>query len=445
MITSRLYSESLQKFEKTISLLSENKLNSGNAFDNRIMDEINILFSDPSFFLPEKENLWQKYSIAISSVGRIYGYCVESLFGEVSSFLQGLRIVIPVQINPEKSDRKERLYRDNMMDLEMIERCEMIESSEHDVYFKKLANQAYSEESGLGLLNCLRVNNQLDLMLDANAPHISTCDTNEEVNLEGLITYSMCELENLELMKGCPTDVAKFFERKPMDLDSCSSDHGAYIENNFSETSSININKKLERIELFDDFNYIKQTESLGKNVIRDSKNSRRNKTQKKNEAFSISEENVPENIVYSDNIIPSNLLTRWTKEPPELNFSQKFSSSTFFSLDSRPFTKLKNNRQIEIVDNYSIHDEEILVNKGEEKPDISATMNFINIREIKRVILAFINSEKLPQYELNYIKEKTVPDIDRSLFVVAVLHLCNDHCFLMTTIGEDLFLIVQA
>ena len=51
------YSESLKKFEETLTLLDSNKLSKSNVFEHRITDEINTIFANPSRFLLPSENL----------------------------------------------------------------------------------------------------------------------------------------------------------------------------------------------------------------------------------------------------------------------------------------------------------------------------------------------------------------------------------------------------
>ena len=440
------YSESLKKFESTINLLNDNKLNKNNAFEYRIIDEINILFLDSSLFTKEKENLWQKYSLAISSIGKIYGYCVEYIHGEFISFLAGLKLSMPISSSSFKDDKREKSQTDTLRKEDILDKNDTIIINEDYNYFKNLTIKASKgNESNIGLLNYLQVNSSLDLELGQENSCEKISDFAEEINIENFITFSLNEIEQAELFNNEIINkhhndniIERVYSNpespEPQDLS----------VDNITESAS-SLSNKLENIEFFDDFNYIKPKERTKISSLKEF--SRKKKMNKHPDVFILNEDNIQYDIQPCECMISSQLLSKWKKEAPEININQQiFSNISFFCLNTRQFTMIQRSLQNIKIQSSQDNELEILnIEQNQLSDDTNKNFNFMNIREVKKKILAYISAiNGLFNYELNDLKEKTINNINNSLFFAAILHICNDFGFELKTIDNCLYLIVR-
>ena len=435
------YSESLKKFEETLTLLDSNKLSKSNVFEHRITDEINTIFANPSRFLLPSENLWQKYSVAISSLGKVYKYCVEHVHEEIFSLLVSLKRTLPTPCETIKIEIKDQGRLGTLQDENMITKVDTDKSFNLDSYFRKLANKVFLDSNTLGLLNYLQISENLNLLTGEDTYSNPLAIEKIEFELEKIINFSLNELETSELIK-LNDDFQNAKPVNEMLLESESSE-GVTVDNNCDdivEEDSQSFSQLAENIQLFDDYNYIKQAENPKKKIV---KEHLIKKNKEKVQNFSLNEQNIKFELFFADNMISSATLAKWKKEPNEMKLIPQFDKKEFFRLDSRKLTILNKTVIKESIVGVLPLEEEVRVEKNNVKEDLSSK-NFMNIREIKKVLVDFIKNSSEKQIEVNKLKESTVQHIHSSLFFVALLHVCNDYCLSLATINDFLHLIMN-
>lgn len=444
------YSEALKKFEEAVWLISQNKINKTNAFEHRIMDEINAIFSDQSFLLMKGENLWKKYSVAVDSVGKIYGYCVENIYGETFDLLGQLKTALPQKVNTSRDESRtpysNLMHEDNIINYSARQNFVPDQNSQEyyvDHYFKKIANKVNIENCSVGLLNNLQINGNLDLMTGIDSLKKSFDCDHAEIDLSQLITYKVEELESLELLKDYNMPSRDIKSTQDFDFQSRSSEPEEIPEEPDYNSYSNSISQKLEKIVLFDDFDYIKPKDTPKIATMKQSVSAMKNKPSRPS-VFLLSEEDVPQKLVLCENMISSAVLSKWKKDAPEIDLKEPFSAQNFYRLETRPFTIIKKsfvNSEISIPE----HDDQNDFIIEEEPQEITATFGkFISMRDIKKSISNFVKIQTGNMIELNQLKNKTAEDISSSLFFAAVLHICNDFSLYIKSFDGYLYLVYK-
>lgn len=169
-------SEALDRFSSAIDLLSRNKMNRANAFENRIIDFIENIFEE---FEKEGsiENVWQRYTTGIDACGKIYGYCVDSIHSDVLGILQGLNRDGANQEVDQEDLKQDKKKKKKFMGVKtLVEKEEEITTNkfdrfeEFDMYFKTVSSKFdASNYKGL-LLNNVSVSSNLDLVFASDQP-----------------------------------------------------------------------------------------------------------------------------------------------------------------------------------------------------------------------------------------------------------------------------------
>ena len=323
----------------------------------------------------------------------------------------------------------------------MITKVDTDKSFNLDSYFRKLANKVFLDSNTLGLLNYLQISENLNLLTGEDMYSNPLAIEKIEFELEKIINFSLNELETSELIK-LNDDFQNAKPVNEMLLESESSE-GVTVDNNCDdivEEDSQSFSQLAENIQLFDDYNYIKQAENPKKKIV---KEHLIKKNKEKVQNFSLNEQNIKFELFFADNMISSATLAKWKKEPNEMKLIPQFDKKEFFRLDSRKLTILNKTVIKESIVGVLPLEEEVRVEKNNVKEDLSSK-NFMNIREIKKVLVDFIKNSSEKQIEVNKLKESTVQHIHSSLFFVALLHVCNDYCLSLATINDFLHLIMN-
>ena len=192
------------KLEDTIALVENKKINKSNAFDHQILDELIQVISKDQCFEEETWSKWNKYSSGIFSAGRVYSYCVENIHDETVKLLSGLEVEsAPVKIE-SKEERPSKTYKSRtLMTVEQLydPKNEFTETYEFQ-YFRQKAYQVNLGKLSLGLLNILEIDSKLDFCTGEtklDCMPVWNCITNNKINLESLINFSLVDIENLKI------------------------------------------------------------------------------------------------------------------------------------------------------------------------------------------------------------------------------------------------------
>lgn len=196
--------ESLEKFATTIELVNKNKVNRTNAFENRVIDEISLLFEE---FAKggSIESLWQKYSTGIEACGKIYGLCVDSVHSDTISVLQGLNRTGVIQdIEDEnRQDEKKKLKKRVLGGASTLESDEGQISTtrfekyeEYDVYFKTISSKFDASNFGGLLFNNISVTDNLDLVFASDYP---MAEGKQEPSV--ITEIPILDIENIETLE----------------------------------------------------------------------------------------------------------------------------------------------------------------------------------------------------------------------------------------------------
>ena len=206
-------SNSIEHFSKVIEKLSKNKLSKSNAFENRIVDYVGDLL--------ETENAteidWIKYSAGLDSCGKIYAYCVDSLFYDINQIISALNLNKPKdltqELNPEEKSSKIKKSLNGGTTLEKLENISIdsIEKSNKTDYVFKSYSKRFDASSFSGLLlNFLSISSSLDLEIDQNqGPNCEIFEHNEKIELN-LEAFDL----KARLVEGLPETFMKSFEEK---------------------------------------------------------------------------------------------------------------------------------------------------------------------------------------------------------------------------------------
>ncbi|OMJ72865.1 hypothetical protein SteCoe_28580 [Stentor coeruleus] len=204
--SSTLQSEGLEKFQKTVMLLLKNKVNKTNAFENRMIDEIDKIFLLARTNFGEEQ--WRHFSIVIDACGKIYGYCVDHLHEEAFKILGGVNRTIDLE---QFSDlRAPILARKNMQGGSTLEQNEWAINFKEfdrclksDPFFSAMSKKFNSSIASSMLLNNTNINAELDLVLTPDDKVIGKEKNPKmaEVNLEGIVTFSENELVKMDLSR----------------------------------------------------------------------------------------------------------------------------------------------------------------------------------------------------------------------------------------------------
>lgn len=198
-------SEAFEKFQKTAELVARNKLNKSNAFDNRLTDEIEVIFNE---IMQSVDHNWTHFSLFIEACGKIYGYCVDYLHDETYKILGGVNRAVEneqnIQDKPPSSQKKCLLHGQNTLEthesLLNIKDLDTLNAENPSFAFYRGSIDS-SEFSGL-ILNKVAVNAGLNSVINEDDLVLGevTVPQAAEVNLEGIIEFSVCQLLDAEII-----------------------------------------------------------------------------------------------------------------------------------------------------------------------------------------------------------------------------------------------------
>ena len=206
-------SNSIDHFSQVIEKLSKNKLSKSNAFENRIVDYVGDLLETEN----TNEIDWIKYSAGVETCGKIYAYCVDSLFYDINQIISALNLNKPKdliqELNPEEKSSKIKKTVNGGTTLEKLENISIdsIDKSNKTDYVFKSYSKRFDASSFSGLLlNFLSVSSSLDLEIDQNQGldcEIFENDEKIELNLKNFDLKA-------RLVEGLPETFRASFEEK---------------------------------------------------------------------------------------------------------------------------------------------------------------------------------------------------------------------------------------
>jgi Condensin complex subunit 2 len=304
--TGRLTTEPLARFKEAVKLLGKNKLSRNNAFELRIMDEIDSIFATARSILSVED--WRNYSTSLDTCAKVYGYCVDHVYEETFKILGGVarssafRPVSHAQTPPRRLISPSRTLEENEASINCKE---FFKLAEGDFYFSSISQRLGSNSVASLLLNNLFINPQLDLVVSSQ--DLVSCSplvaNKAEVNLEGIVTFSENELIKMEffdskagIINGIMPSISDIGNVRDIiygnienfnDCESIFSVDQEFVpniqENYYEDHQQANNQTYEERIDINDDFNYIKTSkkvwfsrDSLVKNVTERPKKRRR-------------------------------------------------------------------------------------------------------------------------------------------------------------------------
>ena len=101
---SESLSESLEKFNRTLELLTKNKISKKNAFENRIIDSEGSLIIPTN--LSSNEDSWNYSSSIVEAHGKVFGYCVDYIHEEANRMLGGVKRTSEPHLSPEAAAKR---------------------------------------------------------------------------------------------------------------------------------------------------------------------------------------------------------------------------------------------------------------------------------------------------------------------------------------------------
>lgn len=188
-------SESLDRFLRTTELLSRNKINPKNAFENRMIDLEGSLIIPSN--LSNEETSWERSSLIVESHGKVYGYCVDYIYKETIEMLGGVKIS-ESKSGPETIAKRPIRFGTNTLESNESNLNERVVNKieRFDSYFNFIKYKFDCGMTNSLLMNNVATNSALDLVFDENDLLIGNEDTcmSSEVNLEGVVTFSYNEI-----------------------------------------------------------------------------------------------------------------------------------------------------------------------------------------------------------------------------------------------------------
>jgi condensin complex subunit 2 len=170
--------DAFESFAGAVEKVTNNKVNKINAFENRIIDLIDLIFTDFESN-SSVESLWQKYSQGIEACGKIYGFCVDSIHSDTLSILQGLNRAGGQQELEEEQKQDKKKKKKIMGGVKsLVENPEEITTSkferyeEFDAYFKTISSKFDAGNFRSLLINNISASNQLDLAFASDLPGV---------------------------------------------------------------------------------------------------------------------------------------------------------------------------------------------------------------------------------------------------------------------------------
>ena len=251
---SESLSESLEKFNRTLELLTKNKISKKNAFENRIIDSEGSLIIPTN--LSSNEDSWNYSSSIVEAHGKVFGYCVDYIHEEANRMLGGVKRTSEPHLSPEAAAKRPIKHGSSTLEPSESNLNEIVVNKKErfDSYFNFIK---YKFDCGMTrslLINNVATNSVLDLVFDENDLVIGNEEpcTSSEVNLEGIVTFSVNEILNepistlIERVHGQKDDNSEGLH----DILDCVDNTQAFIEHELESES-----EKAAQVEEFHEFN----------------------------------------------------------------------------------------------------------------------------------------------------------------------------------------------
>ena len=209
--------DAFHNFQETFEMLQKNKISRANAFERRMEGEIDEIFRQA--FRKSNDEGWKRSSTFLDAYGKIYGYCVDHLYEESFKVLGGVNRTSEnteppenkVLITPRRPVRSDTTLEENESSINFkdFERCKNT-----DPYFMLMSKKFDSSVAATMLLNTSWIDSELNIILAAEDRNDSQVlvPGSAEVNLEGVVTFSMSDLVELECCKGINDTEDKFLQ-----------------------------------------------------------------------------------------------------------------------------------------------------------------------------------------------------------------------------------------
>ncbi|OMJ84882.1 hypothetical protein SteCoe_13943 [Stentor coeruleus] len=209
-ITMNNCTNALTKFSSTIELLTSNKINKSNAFENRLIDIVSIIFQELARNPLEHESVWQKYSAGIDSCGKIWGLCVDFVHTETIKVLGGLSRTGNIDQDEEKEEQKQAKRKKPVSGGPTLEKdiknitTDKFERFEHyDSYFKLFSSKFDASTSSGLLINQLPLNANINIpMGEESALGEDFILENPRINIGGFENLSLEILSQENICEG---------------------------------------------------------------------------------------------------------------------------------------------------------------------------------------------------------------------------------------------------
>lgn len=204
---SNIATEAFDRFQKTVEMLSKNKVTKTNAFENRLLDKNYNLIDNAREGGSEEK--WRFYSTIVDACGKVYGYCVDHVYEETFKILGGVIRTHENDQNPE--NRLQGYQKKNpvhgILTIEPNESAmtirELDKLEKTDPFIASMKKKFDSNKFCTMLLNTILTNSNLDLVYSPDDKIFSSDLNNEEFHLkqESLPTLNELDLFAMEI---CP-------------------------------------------------------------------------------------------------------------------------------------------------------------------------------------------------------------------------------------------------
>lgn len=199
--------DAFDRFQKTVEMLSKNKVTKNNAFENRLLDKNCSLIDNARQGASEEK--WRYYSTIVDACGRVYGFCVDHVYEETFKILGG---VIRSNENDANIENRSQSYQKKnpvhgVLTIEHNESAMTIKDLDKlektDPFLESMRKKFDSNKFCTMLLNTILINSNLDLVYSPDDKILSQEENNEELQLKQETVPSLNELD-LFTMEICP-------------------------------------------------------------------------------------------------------------------------------------------------------------------------------------------------------------------------------------------------
>jgi hypothetical protein len=213
---SKTATEAFDRFQKTVELLSRNKVTKANAFENRLLDINSKLLQVNSKDASEEK--WRDYSTIVDACGKVYGFCVDHIHEETLKILGGVSRTYDTETaqdeRPQFQQRRQTIHGTRTIESNesALNMKEWDRSEKYDPDFTSMKKTFDSNKSSTMLLNTITLNSNLDLICSPEDKVIVL----EDYPLPVLMAVDFQELTENQLFNGELCDNLQEFLKKTL-------------------------------------------------------------------------------------------------------------------------------------------------------------------------------------------------------------------------------------